>query len=559
MGGTVSPGVHMSRTTAGLAILFPLVLSAAASCGGGGGGIAISTPRSDEVLLPVVTGSGDVELFDPSSPATAPLAEDSGVDAAFLCDSGAGSFRFDAATLTGDSNGLFTSSNDAYENVVYINGGKLWRIDLVRGHNHAPVQFSDITNACSIPGNQVGDTLAGGVFRVLVNTKGPDNTCATSDDVRRIVNITAPTSATTGHSADRSFKMRRRVRSTTGKVVGVVAEETPSGTYQLSHYDMADDGTLGNQHVLGSIKAGTEVLGQAFPTRTVTLFRMEAAADTAFKLFNFDASNNSFNPVYTYTGTASGGGPIATEVGVNDASFVYLGDGQALKKMAFDGSSQSTLKTLSSGLVVAELFLVNNRIVVHVTTDPAGGAEQLFSIPTTGGSTTALDSTATATYQIVDVFGGLVYFNVTAGGVTTAKLIGADGTGGATFGTGSMWGAIAATNTTGGGAGKFQAGSDISSSEIDVLLLAQQSGSNVIVKAVDGPTGAVGNTLGTIVNGTVSTAAPFNGFNYGSTLVLTSPINRGGPVDFDAYFADVDSAGSVRAWSAVSGAEDCAM
>jgi len=551
----------MSRTTAGLAILFPFVLSAAASCGGGGGSGG-GTPRSDDVLLPVITGSGDVELFDPSSPAASPLAEDSGVDPTFQCDSGAGSLRFDAATLTSDSNGLFTSSNDAFENVVYINGGKLWRIDLVRGHSHAPAQFSDITKACSIPGNQVGDTLAGGVFRVLVNTQGADNTCATSDDIRRIVNITAPTSVTTGQSADRTFKMRRRVRSTTGKVFGVVAEETPSGTYQLSHYDMADDGTLGNQHVLGSIKAGTEVLGQAFPTRTVTLFRMEAAADAVFKLFHFDASDNSFNPVYTYTGTASGGGPIATEQGVNDASFVYFGDGQALQKMAFDGSSQSTLKTLSSGLVVAELFLVNGRIVVHVTTDPAGGAEQLFSIATTGGSITPLDSTASATYQIVDTFGSLVYFNVTAGGVTTAKLIDADGTGAASFGTGSgsMWGAIAATNTTGGLGGKFQAGNDISSSEIDVLLLAQQSGSNVIVKAVDGPTGAVGNTLGTIVNGTAASAAvPFSVFNYGSTLVLTSPIDRGGPIDFDAYFADVDTAGSLRAWSAVSGAEDCSM
>lgn len=532
--------MYVLRNWARISALLPFFMLAACGGGGGGGGgngtfPGFSTTAADSMLLPFVTAAGELQLLDPAAPASTPITVDTGLDLPDHFGNGFGATPF--ASVQHVYGAVYeASTNSALGHhrrfAWYLKNGTPYRVDLLNTSSHEPVQFSSITDACEWNGMAIAydDPLN---TRLALRVAGDDASCYTGDDVGRFVALGA-SSSDGGLTAGPDLFFLEFVTATDGSLQRVLAFDFVTGDLVSYAPDLSSPKLLMTTNP-DSFSGGPD------PARTSQYFRLEPVGGAA-GLYRYDATADAVTLVHAY---ANG----APRFSIADGEYLYFSDGSVLYRVGHASTTPQPLHTFESSVVVERVDATANRLV-FVLRDSASSLRSLESLPKAGsGTRTVLEPAAAVALEIPATANTLVYYNRTVGTATTALRVGEAGAGKATL-TDARWvGALAYTDIDLGA-------TDTHLSARTLLLGASDAAGVVTVRGVDARSGAEGPVLGT-VPGAIGGRLPVGSLGRYALLNVLQGDGVGGE-DFDVYFIDVPTAGSLRQVFATPGLDDVA-
>jgi len=439
--------------------------------------------------------NGGLYAVDSSSP-TSPQTVDTGVASDSTATIAYGSYDSTTKVITG--------GHDHY--VVYAKGGKIYRVNAVKGQSLTPAQVSSETGAATVCDTDPDSDLMNVDNSIyFYKLPGTDGNCNTSDDVEKMVTVgmSASTSPVT-------ITPKKLIRYTTifdanRSIVGFLV--TDSGVLKKCNLNLS---------TCSDLKTGVSNVSNIgnYPAQSKTYLEIDNG------LYVYDAGANTLSSsLYTFTGTSINGNA--------DSSAFYFADDTKILKLPHNSSSVTTLITETSS--INNYRFTDNSLVYEVS-------QTLKAVPKTGGAATTLASVSGA-YDQIDVWysrlpGNHVYYDKTVSGVPSAGHILDDGTGGSEVGNANWIGMSLSTT---------------------VSLSTGHSIAKIV--RVDGctSTGCGGGTLksfeastysGEIILGQLPTdVSSFWRFGYGSNL-----IGAGYSIDYslsDIFYLNVDTANSL--------------
>ena len=358
--------------------------------------ITLSAGGGTDSLLPLFTNAGDLKLLDPG-------AVIDGVNNPLTIESGLPTTGFVARTLQRASINAGVATNIRAARLIYIkdNGSTrtVWKVNLEAGQSHAPVQVSNITDACRInglaedlptPDNSIIRIDTAGTNGLCEDGSGDDFTTAEAWLVPLSTGAGAPgTQIGLGHCCGITG-----ITSAGGALVGVLATEDDGtgSTFQLTRRDL---GNLNSPIGITTLDIAGQGQIYAHMQRGLgdqhSYIRAKLVADASYKLHRFNVATNTLTPVFDYA-TAD----AATFVGDFDAStfdatnfYFTSGDGIALIKVAHAATAEGQTTNLvvgSPGEQIVQVRPTPTRLVYQV----AGLSGGVFTIPKAGGTAMAL-------------------------------------------------------------------------------------------------------------------------------------------------------------------------
>lgn len=498
-----------------------LLLAAAllAACGGNTLDNEAPPPAADAtMLLPFVTAAGELRLLDPAAPGTVPANTDTGLSAAAVLSGMLRILdgRYDAAT-----NDL---SDAHFRLVVYIKGGQLYRVDLQKGASATPVRISSITDACRLVDRSQDyvDPLDGWLE---VDRKGPDALCTGTDNVRSYVRLSTD-SSTAGFTPTPPFTVLTSLRAADGSLGGFLVQQGAATAPELRRY-AAD---FGSSVQVAQLAASSLAEAGPAPSRTRHYLRLRQAGDSTYELYRYDASNDQLASLHAYT--ASSADSLAFGAAADDLH-LYFSDANKLWRVGHGVAAPELLHTATLDEWFPELHRTSSRVVV-VRFNTSTTEQGLYSVPLTGAATlTQLEPDSAADIDMQAVAGIQVYYSLDD---ITAVVITETGSGRGA-GTGIWSGFL------------YGSSLDVGGLNLGLILdhLVLQRTADDTFAAVTANTGAVSAILGT----SASSDSSF-GFNVGRYVLLNVDMGSAN----DVYFADVRTAGSLRAVASTANLDD---
>lgn len=382
-----------------------------------------------EAVLPYLTASGELRLFDPADPANPVLLEN-----------GVPLVGFEARMLLKASVSGGVASGIQPARLVYILNGTVRKVNLEPGQARTVAQVSNITDACGF--NGVGDDFANPDNSIVrVDTAGTDGICGTADDFTSapawLVPLTTAGTAPgvqvgVGHCCGISG-----IGDSSGVLTGVlVAEDDGAGTtFSLNRRNV---GLLGSPIPIATLDIGGT--GEVYSHVTRGLGDQNiylraspsGGADNNYRLLRFNL-DNTLTELFDYG--VSDGSVFANPLDESpyDAASFYFVDAAATTLLKVDhaasGPGQATaLTSVNSPDQITQLDQTTARIVFRAT-GPNGG---VYSVPKGGGGTTTLAADDAAALTFVSLAGtgdSRVFVNLISGSAPAfaARAVGDDG------------------------------------------------------------------------------------------------------------------------------------
>lgn len=298
-----------------------------------------SQPTSDDVLLAFLTAAGELKTVDPASPAAAPPTVDSGIDTDGFWGSFLGIY---GGTYRDD---LYALDNPYMGGVVYVKGGKVWRVSLVKGTSQDEVQVSSLANACGIfSAYEDYGNLARS--RVLVATASgyPDCTIVDGSALVRL------DTASTGAATVVSEQLLHVLRGTDGAPNGWLAYANGA----LSRYGV----DLANPVEIAAGSFPDVAFFQ--PDRQTFYLRMLLDGETDECLYRYDAGTGTLSAcLHTFVADTLFWSP-----GAIDGTALYFVDGNVVHYVGHADTGSVPIVDHGSGFEIQRVALSANRLVV---------------------------------------------------------------------------------------------------------------------------------------------------------------------------------------------------
>ena len=517
---------------------FLLLLAACSGGGGGGGGgggdnggnddtdPGPQAATADSTLLPFVTGTGDLLALDPASPLATPLTLDTGLTVGSQIQHGRLVEEITDGTFVAASNAI---ADPHFPYALYIKGGVLFRVNLLAGQNHEPVQVSSLADACRIRADfaDYADVLA---TRLIIDTAGPDTDCAiTADNPMTYLRLDTP--STTAPAA-LTVAVRKDIHGSDGSLTEFlthVGDELwrygPDLTPIAKVADLVNGTTV-------------DVTGPA-PSNTLHYLVLDNASDAAGAcVYRYNASTGALTAcLHELTSTA---GPFGLRAEC-DGTHTYIGDGQRVFRVAHTGTSASEVHDAGDGFSIRTVWLSASR-VAYDGTDIDGNA-QAAAVPRAGGTAAPLyQGTPDDSVGIVGVAGTRVYLEVNGIGGTTAYIAPESGTGIQSF-ENAGWSSVTPSSAS------LSLGlrESYTTRLHAVLGEVDPVSGDTTISSYDAAAGTLVGQLGIIYYGSEGLALGSVPYGLGRYRLAQIDILRaGGGMDADVYFADTATAGSLQ-------------
>lgn len=396
---------------------FLLLAACSGGSGSGGGGnrgsvdsdIPPVLPTSDDVLLPFVTGNGELKAVDPAHPSTAPITIDTGLDPHQL-----GAYR-------GLHGGSYDDSANAVDNpsmgaMVYVKAGRVYRVNLARGASTAPVQITSVSEACSISDafEDFANPLHSRVF-IATAVSWPD--CSLT------VNYGASARLDEGASADPAGPMFATgwtaIRGSDGSIAAWLAVDDAS---HLNRYDA----NLSNPVLAATLEARTWVAWPHSPVDRHTMYAvLTLPGEPAPCLHRYDASANTLSGCL-HSFESDNAALAFPRLNAADATHEYFADGTKAWRVAHDGTTAELLADHGSGVTITNFELSENRLVVASANYGTGQyritASSKVPLSADDSPVAGLDVTS-STYMVLNAVAGpwVYYTQYSAGNATRAR------------------------------------------------------------------------------------------------------------------------------------------
>jgi len=302
----------------------------------------------------------------------------------------------------------------------------VWKVSLEAGQSHAPVQVSNIANACRIngiaedladPDNSIVRIDTAGTNGICENGSGDDFTTAQAWLVPLTTAAGAPGVAIgLGHCCGITA-----IGNASGALVGVLgAEDDGSGsTFQLTRRNVGSLGTPVNIASLDIAGNGQVYahLGRGFGDQHVYLRARRTTTDATYKLLRFNVGDDTLTDLFDYGVTDATSFVDDFDDASFDAASLYFTTATAtgLRKVAHGatGPGQSVALADTGGGQIVKMTQTPNRVVFEV--EGAGGG--IYSVPKATGAVTALatDDLAPTLPTLGGASGSRVFINVISG------------------------------------------------------------------------------------------------------------------------------------------------
>jgi hypothetical protein len=544
-------------------------------------------------LLPFMTGTGDLRLFDPEAELAGgvnPRTVDTGLAPPPASDCTADLLKEDCfgkaqAFYTGTVTGSAVSNLHAAR-LAYINGGAVYKVDLTQSLASIlvlPVQISSLTDACRIVRAETTDFLSIDNSAVVIERAGPLGECgvpgqfpadpALDDNVVTVIRLNTTPVPEDADSLGTDIPLvltagnpLHAQTDASGVITGYVSFEIAGiDSFRLARRgaDLAYQSELlpMEQTASASIeRAGlTHLFVTAIPAGNgLSLFRVESAASV-------EGGANPLSDVLYFFGS-SDGNPI--QDGLHDATYLYFTHDEHLYRTSLDSETEEAQlittmvhpdpelsmriigkRTLDAGRVV---FEAENQGNVNSV------ASGVFSVAVTATDVADESVITLATYPdaeggsayLVLAANGRAYINITHHGATAdnALIINTvDGTPFVPTIPSAYWaGANRATS--------FDLVTDFAVPTQYIFL--SRHGTDLVdtLSVVDPATGLEGATIGTVNDTGDFQAVKISGV--GRYALARAEIDRDGTRDHDVYFLDAETAGSLTPLAETSGTTD---
>lgn len=546
------------------------------------GGVAdtFTSTTTANTLLPFLTGTGELKLFDPTLAASGanPVTVDTGLTPPATGGTGCSDCFPQATTfLSGTVSGT-TISNIHTPRLAYIkrasgniSGGTVFKVDLVQGSSSAPVQISSIADACEfVSGTDLGDLQNVDNSIAVLERAGDDLKCEddaattlvneAADNVATAIRLNSPTTGAGSAGADVPLALSvsepfHAQTNSSGVITGYVTFEfvgatpvlalrdtnflNPSNLLTMQDFDNANIRSTDFTHLFVTAKPSGQGL---------RLYRVESGGAVSSVLHTF-ASNAFFNPLD----------------GAHDAANLYFSDGGKVLRIPQDATTESAV--LLTEPVTTQNTIVNRMAldtgitpsrVVFEAQDNSLGTGGVFSVasdaPANTTATTLATNPSLGTAELKTAAQGRAYINMrNSTGIPDARKISTDGSGLVTT-TSAYWAGVNGATTF-----DFAANSDLPAQFIFLATRSDTDGDTQsdddTLSVVDPATGVTGITLGTIID-----AQGGNGlsvFGLGRYALVNAHINRGSNnFDHDVYFVDAATANSLAGLATNAGSND---
>jgi VCBS repeat-containing protein len=496
-----------------------------------------------QVVLPYLTGTGELMLFDPADPAN-PVLVESGLSTSDF------TWRtLMRATVTG---GVATSLEPA--RLVYISStGIVRKVNLEPGQSRVPVQVSNIPDACRINGVAEDFTNPDNSI-VRVDTAGTNGICedGSGDDFTTAFAWLVPLSTAAGSPGVGAGLGHCcglvGIGTTGGALTGVLSAEDDGsgGTFFLRRRNVgsltgvafsADLQIAGTGSIYGALQRG---LGDTH----IYVRAVRDGVDTTYKILRFNVATNTLTSVFDYGVSDGSLFDESFDQATFDTTSVYFTkpDGSELLSVPHTASTETefvSLFTPTGGTKINAFEPAGTRLVIE-TSSADGTQGGVLSIPRTGGAPTTLESnnTAPSTVRLSGTNGPLVLINRVAGTaslVYTASAIQADGSGATGGINDAQW--AGATFQTGC---DFNEGCEESVAADTLYLRRQASTGNAELELADTATGVpTGTYVGTVFNAFEGPSAFVVGFGRYGQVTVFAAIEQS-----DLFLADSTQAGA---------------
>lgn len=570
-----------------LAAFFSALL---AGCGGSGsGGGESDDPASDAAavatngLLPLLTGDGELRLFDSEAavvlPDTNPRTVDTGLTppppsnctADLLVDDCFGKAKtFYSGTVDGS-----TVSNLHAARLAYIKGGKVRRVDLTQDIDSSmvqPAQISALADACRIVDSETTDFGDIDNSAVVVERPGLDGLCgeqhqfppdpALDDNTATVIRLNSP-AADAGLDIPLALSTGNPLHAQTdasGVITGYASFEGSGADARLVRRDadLANPTTLKELGQLSGAKIARADLTHLFVTATpdndgLTLFRVE--------------SDGTLSPSLYFFG--SGSGNLIRE-GLHDADHLYFSHDNKLLRILLDSASEGTqpaavLTEMDPSLRIDGAWTLDtgatpDRVVFEALDAGFTVISGVFSVETTANGVVA---TTLANYPdseggsatLLRAVHGRAYINITNHGFPgeDALKINSDGTGEVIFagsdddGSGFYWAGSSRATT-------YDRVTDFAVPTQYIFLARHGTDLTDTLSVFDPDSGLEGIVIGTVESTGDFQAVKIVGL--GRYALARAEIDRNGARDSDAYSLDAETQDSLTPLAETAGATD---
>lgn len=386
-------------------------------------------------VLPYLTNTGELRLFDPADPANPVLVE-----------SGLPTATFDWRTVMRASVSASVASNIEPARLVYIDAsGVLKKVNLEPGQSRVPVQVSNITDACRI--NGIAEDFANPDNSIVrIDTAGADGICENGggDDFTTAQAWLVPLgTGQAGGGVDIGLGHCCGVTGigdASGNLTGVlVAEDDGSGsTFVVQRRNVASLATPAFSASFDIAGTGPTygALARGFGDQHIYI-RGRPTGDSTYKVVRFNVASNTLTEVHDFGVTDASAFQDSFDHNTFDATNAYFtsADGSALLAVAHAATgpgSATTLSAASPGDKIVHVEHAGDRLVFEVdTSDGISGG--ILSVLKAGGGQVQLaaDDAVPTFYALRGANGSRVFIDRIAGSASpayTAFAVNADGT-----------------------------------------------------------------------------------------------------------------------------------
>ena len=519
-------------------------------------------------LLPFITGTGDLKLFNPNLPTDGsnPIAADTGLAPAPVGADCKDCFNqaqvFYAGTVAGTTVSNLHASRLVYAKRAIGNdsGGAVFKINITEGAaSNLPVRISALTDACAVVETETTDVQNVDNSVVVIERAGADLACSLADDntlaVIRLNSLITDGAAALVLARDAGTPIHALINAA-GAITGYLSFEMNGLEPRLVRRDASLENPV-TLLVMGQTTAANIVradLSHVFVTAT--------PVDESLKLYRLETTGDLSGVLYSFAGF-NAGNPL--QGGLHDAANLYFSDANMLLRLDLDATTEgaAVITALNEGLRIGNRALdgstAPDRLVFEAQDDGFTVASGVFSVAVDAA---AVAPTTLANYpdslggsaDLVTVSQGRAYINVTNHGdlADDALKINTDGTGTAITPS-AYWAGFSSSSSF-----------DLALNDeppVQFIILATRTedggiGSDTL-SVVDPGSGVAGLTLGTVNSAAMFQAVRVSGI--GRYALARAEISRFGNPDTDAYALDAMSAASLSALAETDGAQDTAL
>lgn len=524
-------------------------------------------------LLPFLTGSGALRLFDPTvaTGASNPATVDSGLTpppAGAVCND-----CFDQAETfyTGTVTASVLAGLRAAR-LAYVKGGQVYKVNLSKGESNAPVRISALDDACRIVRAETTDLTNVDNTAVVVE-RTADGSCETTAD--NVVTVIRLNSAATDAGLDIPLALDAgnplHARTDAGgAVTGYVSFEI-TGTAPLQVELVSRNASLGAPTVLKTLESslGVDLTGANLERSDLThLFVTAKPKDLGLTLFRVESDGSLSAPLHSFAGY-NDGNPI--QDGVRDADSLYFSDENSLLRIAVGATTESAAVIATLACATAETCLRiehrafdagSGRVVFEAHDETITVAGGVFSAATDGSTPAATplasnpEPSGLGGFAVLhSVASGRAYINIAYHDTPTnsvdALKVGTDGSDPAVT-TSAYWAGSNRATTLGLGSTSVASAATI----FLATRVGQQTGNGTdTLFAVNPVSGATGIQLGTVDDASVFLSMNVNGLGR-YALGRIEKRRDDGTLDYDTYAVDSEVAGSLAPLAETAAAND---